>query len=84
MGYPRYAIVVTKGSAVLGSVQRNRIRRMVYAALKNILTNTTMGVDVVLFLRAAPERIRTQDTLSHLHSLISTLETKMCGTKSAD
>ena len=76
VGYPRCAVVVTKGTTVLGSVERNRIRRVVYAALEAAFAQTMMGVDVVIFLRASPEKILTTNILSHLHSLISSLEEK--------
>lgn len=76
VGYPRCCVVVTKGTTVLGSVERNRIRRVVYAALEAALAQTKMGVDVVIFLRASPEKITTRDTLSQLHSLISSLQEK--------
>lgn len=72
VGFPRCAVVVTKAENI-GSVQRNRLRRVSYAALEEILGNVELAADIVVFLRSSKETLTKGSVFPDLARIVDTV-----------
>jgi ribonuclease P protein component len=64
------AIAVVAGRRVGGAVQRNRARRILRAALRDVATRIGDGTDVVLVAREAIRGASTQDLVDEMTELL--------------
>lgn len=69
-GYPRCAVVVTKGENI-GSVQRNRLRRVSYAALEEGLAAKELAADIVVFIRGTNEEVVKETVLPDIVKIVA-------------
>lgn len=72
VGHPRCAVVVTKGENI-GSVQRNRLRRVSYAALEEGLEGKEFFADIVIFIRGTNENIAKEIVLPDILKIVATV-----------
>ncbi len=72
VGYPRCAVVVTKGENI-GSVQRNRLRRVSYAALEEGLIGKELAADIVVFIRGMNGDVGKERVYGDLSTIVATI-----------
>lgn len=64
------AFALVAGKKVGGAVQRNRARRVLRAALREVAPRGVEGHDVVLVAREAIRQARTQDLITEMTELL--------------
>jgi ribonuclease P protein component len=67
-GSGRFALVA--GKRIGGAVERNRARRVLRAALREVAPRGVEGHDVVLVAREAVRGARTQDLIAEMSDLL--------------
>lgn len=67
-GSGEFALVA--GKRIGGAVQRNRARRVLRAALREVVPRGVEGLDIVLVAREAIRDARTQDLIEEMSELL--------------
>lgn len=70
------AFALVAGKKVGGAVQRNRARRVLRAALREVAPEGMDGHDIVLVAREAIRDARTQDLIAEMTELLGRAETR--------